>query len=215
MTNPVQNVVQGDGREGIGQGSQEIVQRTRLERPEASFDFGPTEFNGIQVWGVGGQEQHPSSCRFNGILNVIEFMNRVVIHHDNVPAFECGPEEFFHKEQHCVSINRTGDTQARAHAVQAHRSDGGNVAARISWALLQDPLAGSGPTVQSGQSEIAAHLVDEHEGLIRKTIRELPKLRAGLFVSLTGAQAFFSEAAAALVNPGRSWTHWRSCDSAP
>jgi hypothetical protein len=133
-------------------------------------------------------------------------MDRVVIHHHNVPAFERRHEQLFHKEQHRVAIDRTGDTQARTHPLQAHRADGRHVAALISRDLIEDPLARGGTTVQSGQAQIAAYFVNKEEVLTRKTISELTKLLAGLVVSLTGDQTFFSEAASVLVSHGRLWT---------
>jgi hypothetical protein len=122
------------------------------------------------------------------------------------PAFERGHEELFHKEQPRVPIDRAGDTQARADALPAHRADGRHVAARISWDLVEDPLARGGTTVQSSQAEIAPHFVNKDEVLTRKTVSEVTKLLAGLCVPLTGDQTFFSEAAVELVSPGRSWT---------
>src|SRR5689334_3172709 len=121
-------------------------------------------------------------------------MNRVIIHNDNLAAVERGHEEFFHKEQHRVPIDRTGDTQAGAYAVQAQRADGRHVAALISRDLIKDPLARGGAAVQAGQAEMTAHLVNKDEGLTRKPLREFPKLLADLFVPLTGEQTFFSEA---------------------
>lgn len=53
MTKPAQNVVLSDGREGGGQGSPELLLRTRLARTEEGFDFGPTEFNRIEIRRVG------------------------------------------------------------------------------------------------------------------------------------------------------------------
>jgi hypothetical protein len=129
-----------------------------------------------------------------------------LIHHHNVPAFERRYEELFNKEEHRLSINRPGDTQAGTDALQAQGANRGHVAAMISWHVVEHPLARSGATVQSGQAEIAAHLVNEDEVLTRQTIREFTKLLANLLVPLTGDEAFFSEEGSAPVSPGKSWT---------
>ena len=57
-------------------------------------------------------------------------MNGVVIHHHDIAAFESGHQQLFDKEQHRFPINRPGDTQARADAIEPKRADGGNVAPR-------------------------------------------------------------------------------------
>jgi hypothetical protein len=72
--------------------------------------------------------------------------------------------------------------------------------------VVEDPLAGRGSPVQSGQAEIAAHLINKDEVFTCKTIREVAKLFAGLFVPFTSDETFFSEGGAELVSGGRSWT---------
>jgi len=215
MLNPMPNVVPGDGGNRLSESVEEVGYRAGFEGPPAGFDLRPPECNRIPSRRIGWQKQPPGPRSCNGVLNVIEFMDRVVIPHHTGPAVERGHEERFNKEQPRLPSDRAGDTQARAQALQAQRAAGRHGAAMISRDLLAAPLARGGTTVHAGQAEMATQLVNKDEVLTRQTLRKVTKLLAGLFVPLAGDQTFFSAAAVGRVSHGRSWTDERSCDSAP
>ena len=153
----------------------------------------------------------PGAHSFNRVLDVIEFMNGVVIHHHRIAAFERGHEQLFDKEQHGLPINRSGHTQAGADAIEPNRTDRGHVAATVPRHLIVDPLAGFCTAIVPGQPKITAHFVYKDEVFTIKSAREVTKLGASRFIAFTSDETFFSEGGSGPVSCGKSWTDspWR------
>jgi hypothetical protein len=191
MPKPAENIGAGDGGERGGQGIQQVGDGPGLERAQERFHFRPAVFDRVQVRRIGGQKQDPGASGFNGVLNGIQVMNRHVIHHHNLAPVEGGYQELFDKVQHRFAINRAGDTQARAQAIQGERPNGGHVSPAIPGHGVVHPVARRRPAIQPGQAQVTAHLVQKDVLGPRERPGQVAELFARLLSSLTGDQTFF------------------------
>jgi hypothetical protein len=195
MTEPPPNVLLGDRGKGIDQRRQDFLQGPWLERPQPGFPFRPAVLYRVQSRRVRWEKQDPGPTGVNHVFDLIHFMDRAIIHNDQVPPFQRRRQHLLDKEHPRLSITRARHAQTGPEPCQVKGANRRHLATPLAGHRVADPLAGGRAAIPAGQRPITAPFVKKDEGVRGKATPLLSKLLTLPFVPLLGEETFFFGAA--------------------
>ena len=175
MSEPVLNVSEGNRAQGLGYGIHQGFQGASLGRAQSCLDFRPTQFNRVEVGGIGWQEFQTCALRFNQLTNAFAGMGRQVIQQEDVARAQG-------REQLRVNIGFKGDaidgTFKNPRGSNFLPPQGGNegvMRTRIAGRGFHDPLPGCGATTQARQAQMSATFIEKFQAFhqFTQTVHEL------------------------------------------
>jgi hypothetical protein len=89
------------------------------------FELGKEHLDGIEIWGVLGQEEEPGADGPDGGADRLASMGSEIVHDDDIVWSKGWGEDLFDIEQEALAIDRPLDQPRRHHAIVSQGGDEG------------------------------------------------------------------------------------------
>jgi len=109
----------------VGEGENQAIKGSLGCLAEEGFELGKEVFNGVEIWGVGRQEEQGGTARFDGLADASDFMTAEVIGHDDVAGAESGAQDGADIFQKGFYVHRAVQKPRSFHAILAQGGDKG------------------------------------------------------------------------------------------
>jgi len=163
MSEPILNVSERDRAQGLRHSLHQSIKRASLCLAQSCLDFGPAQFNRVEVRRIRGQEVQMCSPGFNQLADGLPGMSRQVIHDHDVPPAQsreqlCPYIHFKRRAIHGAFKNpRGGD------GFPSQRGNQGVMGSRIARCGFHHPLARCGATAQARQAQMCPTFIEKFQ----------------------------------------------------
>lgn len=162
---------------------------------EQMFEFGEHLLDGVQVGGVGRQEDQLGACLADGAAYLGPFVAAQIVHHDDIAGLKGRTQNLLHPCNHALAVDRLIEHERRIDPIVTQRGDECHRTPVTVRNLGMQPLAHRCPAAQRGHVGFGPGLINKNQPpgikppLILLPLRASPgDLRAKLF---GGKHAFF------------------------
>lgn len=163
MREPVLNIGERDRAEGCGYGLQQGVQRASFGGAQSCLDFGPAQFNRVEVRRIRRQEFHAYTLGFNQLTNGFSGMGRQVIHHQDVTPAQGREQLRAHIGFKGNAVDGTFEDPRGGDFLPPQRGHEGVMGARITGGSFHDPLARRRSTAPARQAQMGPTFIEEFQ----------------------------------------------------
>jgi hypothetical protein len=118
-----------------------------------------------QVRRVGRQVQQTSAASGQGLLDPHGFMRSEIVHHDTIARPQWRTQHLLHRSTKGIGVGRPVDGQDRVHAVDAQRSQPGDIRAVVLGYAPDDPLPCGSTAIAARHREVHARFIHALQAL--------------------------------------------------
>ena len=173
----------GDKKKGVGGGSEVFAQ--------AGLEGGPEMFDGVQVGGVGGQEEQLTTGRFDQPLRRRGLMESGVVQHDHAAWRQFRQQHLLKINVHHLGVATALKDQRRDQPALLRSRDNAGAFPPFSRHRLINPFAPGRAAMLTIQAVIHAALVEIKDGLAVELFQFAPEEPPLHFVALAIFYEFF------------------------
>src|SRR5512134_1198388 len=176
MSEPVLNIHERDGVQGLCDSLHQGVQGASLGRAQRPLDFRPAQFNRIEIWRIRRQEFQACSLGFNQLANGFSGVSRQVIHHQDVAWAQSWEQLPAHISFKGEAIHGAFKDPRGNDFLPAQRGNESVMGTRIARRGFHDPLARGSSTAQACQTQMCPTFIEEFQAFHQFT-QSVHKLR--------------------------------------
>jgi hypothetical protein len=173
----------GDKKEGIGGGGEVFAQ--------AGFESGPEMLDGVEVGGIGGQEEQLTTCGLDQPLRRGRLVEPGVVQHDHTAGRQFGEEHLFKIHVHDFRVATALKDQRRDQLAPLGSRDNAGAFPPFARHGFINPLAPGGAALFTLQAVIHAALVEIKDGLAVEFFQLAPEQPSLDLVALAIFYEFF------------------------
>ncbi len=163
MSKPTCNIGASDERGGYAESGAQSVLRSGADPFQQVLEFGPTEFNRIEVRGVRRCKEDAGSAAFDDPADHNGTMSRKVVHHDDIVLSESRQQVFTDEVQEHICRRAPFDVHEGRETSSGERPDHRRHGSAIARHVPDSALAQGSSRVLRCHGDVRSRLVNEDE----------------------------------------------------